>query len=89
MPACDSTHSRAVSQDLPKLDADGRDTGEVASGLGTLVHVERVVAAPGNDREAERQRPDIAPGELRALQARRPDRRDQSPASRCHGGDHV
>jgi len=29
-------HSRAISQDLPKLDADGHETGEVINGLGTM-----------------------------------------------------
>ncbi len=29
-------HSRAISQDLPALDADGHDTGAVISGLGTM-----------------------------------------------------
>ena len=29
-------HSRAISQDLPKLDADGREAGVVINGLGTM-----------------------------------------------------
>ena len=29
-------HSRAISQDLPMLDAEGHETGGVVSGLGTL-----------------------------------------------------
>ncbi|HXC79785.1 MAG TPA: TonB-dependent receptor [Candidatus Acidoferrum sp.] len=29
-------HSRAISQDLPAIDAEGRETGEIIRGLGTL-----------------------------------------------------
>ena len=33
-------HSRAISQDLPALDATGRETDAIIDGLGHAVHLE-------------------------------------------------
>ena len=45
-------HSRAISQDLHALDAQGRETDQIVEGLGHAVHLEHVVAAARRHREA-------------------------------------
>ena len=76
-------HSRAISQDLPALDPQGRETDEIVRGLGTLYTWNVCVAAPGCHREAHRRWPDDAAGELRAVQPGRADRRAQPVPPWC------
>ena len=68
-------HSRAISQDLPALDAQGRETGTIIPGLGTLYTWNICLAAAGRHREAHRRWPDDAARELRTIQPGRADRR--------------
>ena len=70
-------HSRAISQDLPGFDLDGRETGRIF-GPGHALHLELVVATRGRDRRLERRRPNDAAGELRKVQPGHVDRRTQA-----------
>ena len=68
-------HSRAISQDLHARRSRRARNRRDRPRPGHAVHLERVVAAPGRHREAQRRWPDDAAGELRAVQPGRADRR--------------
>ena len=75
-------HSRAVSQDVHARDVAGRETDDIVAGLGTLYTLERMVAAPGHDRQDQCKRSDDAACELRTIQPGCVDGRVRSDSSR-------
>ena len=83
MPALRFDHSRAISQDLPAVDLDGHETGDVIPGLGTMYTWNVVSPRLGVDREAQRGRPDDLARQLRTIQPGRPDGRTRSDPPRC------
>ena len=75
-------HSRAISQDLPALDAQGRETDDIVRGLGTLYTWNVWSPRLGVTTKLTARRPDDAAGELRAIQSGRADRRARAVPSR-------
>ena len=76
-------HSRAISQDLPAVDAQAARDRRRHRRPRNDVHLEPVVAAAGCHDEAERRRPHDAAGELRTVQPGRPDRRAGAVSPWC------
>ena len=80
-------HSRAISQDLPVLDAQGRETDDMVGGLGTLYTWNVWSPRLGVTMKTHRRRPDDAARELRAIQSGRADW-GARPLSSCRDADH-
>ncbi len=63
-------HNRAISQDVPRLDDDGDETGAIIDGRGTMDTWNIVSPRLGCHHQARRRRPNDAAGEATADSAR-------------------